>query len=205
MGLSPTGLAEVVPEGWAIKSIDELLVDRSITDHLDGNHGELYPRSHEFKRDGVPYIGANGFENGDVVFTRCKFLSEERALRFRKGVAKDGDVLFAHNATVGSVALLHTSLEYVVLSTTATFFRVNPRRLSNSYVKVALQSFFFVSQYRAMMAQSTRFQVPITPQRKLHLLIPPNRDQEFIATRLDGIDDLLRKLQQVIAKKRDLK
>ena len=70
----------VIPVEWEVENIGELIKDRSILGHLDGNHGELYPRSHEFKRYGVPYIGANDFDEGDVTFERCKFLSEERAV-----------------------------------------------------------------------------------------------------------------------------
>ena len=195
----------VIPAEWKVETIRQLIDDRSILGHLDGNHGELYPRSHEFKRHGVPYIGANDFEDGNVCFTRCKFLSTERASQFRKGVAKDGDVLFAHNATVGPVALLRTSEAFVILSTTATYFRCDPEKLNNSYLKGALLSEQFVRQYQAVMAQSTRFQVPITAQRKLSLVVPPPLEQRAIAGALSDVDALLGALDQLIAKKRDLK
>jgi type I restriction enzyme S subunit len=167
--------AGVLPENWQVETISHLLEDKSILGHLDGNHGELYPRSSEFKQHGVPFIGANDFAEGFVSFERCKFLSKERASQFRKGVAEDGDVLFAHNATVGPIALLKTSEPFVVLSTTATYFRCNEEKLSNIYLKAALQSAHFVKQYQAVMAQSTRFQVPITAQRKLTLVTSYSR------------------------------
>ena len=91
--------------------------------HLDGNHWELYPKSSEFSLSGIPYLSANDFSNGIVDFTVCKYLSKERALKFKKWIAKNGDVLFAHNATVWPVTLLHTDYDYVILSTTATYFR----------------------------------------------------------------------------------
>ena len=195
----------VIPEDWSVEKIGDLIEKQFILGHLDGNHGELYPRSHEFKSYGVPYVGANDFEEGNVTFARCKFLSDERAAKFRKGVARDGDVLFAHNATVGPVALLSTTYPVVILSTTATYFRCNPEKLSNAYLKGALQAQHFVRQYQAVMAQSTRFQVPITAQRKLSLVIAPFPEQRAIATALSDVDALLATLDQVIAKKRDIK
>lgn len=203
-GYRPSELG-VIPNDWQIASIGNLVESRSILGHLDGNHGELYPRSHEFKSYGIPYIGANDFEDGAVSFERCKHLSVERAAMFRKGVARDGDVLFAHNATVGPVALLQTTDPFVILSTTATYFRCDLDRMSNGYLKQALQAEFFVSQYRAVMAQSTRFQVPITAQRKLLLLVPPVAEQRVIAAALGDMDALLARLDCLIAKKRDLK
>ena len=195
----------VIPEDWRLDTVQQFIDEGFIVGHLDGNHGELYPRSDEFKSHGVSYIGANDFANGTVAFNRCKFLAPERASKFRKGVAKDGDVLFAHNATVGPVAMLRTTEPFVILSTTATYFRCDLDKLNNLYLNAALQSQHFVGQYQAVMAQSTRFQVPITTQRKLSLVVPPLPEQRAIAAALSDVDALLGGLDRLIAKKRDLK
>lgn len=159
--------AGAIPVEWDIYKVQDLIDRKYILSHLDGNHGELYPRSHEFKEHGVPFIGANDFSSGSIDFLTCKFLSEERASQFKKGIAKNGDVLFAHNATVGPVSLLETNLKYVILSTSATYFRCDNKLLLNNFLRYALQSSFFVKQYTEVMAQSTRFQVPISAQRKV--------------------------------------
>lgn len=195
----------VIPEDWECKVIHELLEARAITSHLDGNHGELYPRSEEFKEYGIPYIGANDFFNGRVDLNNCKFLAKERASLFRKGVARSGDILFAHNATVGPVAELNTDLEFVILSTTATYFRCNEELLHNNYLKQFLKSDFFIAQYVPVMSQSTRNQVPITTQRKLCVIVPPLKEQRLIAVALSDMDALISGLDQLIAKKRDIK
>jgi len=196
----------VIPNDWQTPTIQDLLERGVVVGHLDGNHGELYPRSHEFKESGVPYITANDLCGHKVSFAKCKYLSEERARQFRKGVAQNGDVLFAHNATVGPTALLSTELDYVILSTTATYFRCNPEQLVNSFLLYALQSSPFVGQYRAVMAQSTRNQVPITAQRKLALILPPTKaEQEAIAEALSDTDSLIESLEQLLAKKCQLK
>jgi len=180
-------------EQWETKTIQEMIDDGCILGHLDGNHGELYPKADEFAPDklGIPYISANDFLNGSVDFSRCKRLPIERARLFRKGVAKNGDILFAHNATVGPVAKLETSEEFVILSTTATYFRCKSARLSNDFLQFALSSPAFVAQYTPIMAQSTRNQVPITTQRKLRLQVPKLSEQRRIADCLTSLDDLV--------------
>jgi len=151
--------------GWVEKSIQMLLDENIILSHLDGNHGALYPRAEEFTTEGVPYITANDFISGLVDFTKCKHLPLQRAMKFKKGVAINGDILFAHNATVGPVAKLSTDLQFVILSTTATYYRCDNESLINDFLKFALSSPFFVNQYTRVMSQSTRNQVPITTQR----------------------------------------
>jgi len=195
----------VIPEGWKVISIQTALDEKYIEDQMDGNHGELYPRSHEFVSYGIPYIGANDFWGGQVSFKNCKFLSEERARKFKKGIARSGDVLFAHNATVGPVALLDFDEDFLILSTTATYFRCNPEKLNNLYFRFVIEAQYFIKQYRAVMAQSTRFQVPITTQRKLLIAVPSLPEQRSISQALSDVDALIAALDKAIAKKRAIK
>jgi type I restriction enzyme S subunit len=197
----------VIPEDWNIHLIQKLLDEKTILDHIDGNHGELYPRSHEFKPYGVPYVSANTLEDdGQVNFSACKFLSKERAAKFQKGIAKNGDVLFAHNATVGPTAILRTKLDCIILSTTVTYYRCDPDKLYNTFLLYSLQAPFFVKQYQAVMSQSTRNQVPITAQRKFSVALPPTlKEQTAIANALSDADALIQSLTRLIAKKRQIK
>lgn len=183
---------------WEEKSIQRLIDDNVIISHLDGNHGELYPRAEEFSQEGIPYISANDFISGFVNFKKCKYLPEKRAKQFKKGVAKDGDILFAHNATVGPVAKLKTDYPFVVLSTTATYFRCDNTRLSNDFLKFAFTSSEFVHQYSRVMSQSTRNQVPITTQRKFNLRLPKIVEQKKIADSLSSLDELITALAEKI-------
>lgn len=185
---------------WKRNKIQKLIDDNLIIGHLDGNHGELYPKSSEFTISGVPYVSANDFINGFVDFNKCKFLPVNRAKKFKKGIAINGDVLFAHNATVGPTAILKTELEYIILSTTATYFRCDNSKLINSYLRYYFDSYRFITQYRRIMGQSTRNQVPITAQRKLFVSLPLLKEQKKIANFLTSIDTQI----QILEKKKSL-
>jgi type I restriction enzyme S subunit len=194
-----------IPEDWEAITINEALADKFLLDQMDGNHGELYPKSHEFSSFGVPYIGATDFDSGRINYKTCKYLPLARAEKFKKGIAKDGDVLFAHNATVGPVVLLQTELEFVILSTTATYYRCDPERLNNKYLAKFFESEFFVKQYSAVMSQSTRNQVPILSQRKFSIVLPSIKEQIAIATILSDMDTDIQTLQQRLSKTRQIK
>lgn len=195
----------VFPEEWEILTIDEAIAKKLILDQMDGNHGELYPKSHEFKPYGVPYIGATDFYSGTIDYKNCKFLTDARARKFKKGISLNGDVLFAHNATVGPVAIVETTLEFIIISTTATYYRCNKEKLNNRYLASFFKSDAFVKQYSAVMSQSTRNQVPILAQRKFLLCVPALEEQTAIANALSDVDALISELEKLIAKKQAIK
>ncbi len=172
---------------WEVLSIQSLLDEKSIVSHLDGNHGAKYPKSNEFKKEGVKYLSANSLLNGYFAdLSLVKFLSLERAKQFTKGISIDGDVLLAHNATVGPAAILKTKDDFVILSTTVTYYRCNLKTLNNFYLLYFFQSSFFQKQLHKIMKQATRNQVPITTQRKFYVIVPPLNEQKKIASILSA-------------------
>ena len=181
---------------WETKSIQSLLDENIIVEHLDGNHGELYPRSDEFSYEGVPYISANDLDGQSVNLNNSKKLPVERARLFKKGIARSGDVIFAHNATVGPTGILKTELEFVILSTTVTYYRCELSQLNNRFLLHSFNTSYFVRQFSRVMSQSTRNQVPITTQRKFYLHLPSIAEQEKIASFLGAIDTRLNQLRR---------
>lgn len=177
-----------------ILSLQELLDSGAITGHLDGNHGSDYPRKEEFVETGIPYISANCMVDQRVDIEQAKFLSEERASRMRKGVAQDRDVLFAHNATVGPVALLRTNLRKIILSTSLTYYRCNSDKVLPEFLVYEMRGANFRRQYESVMRQATRNQVPITAQRKFVHVIPSIAEQRRIMERCAEIEVLSRRL-----------
>ncbi len=177
-----------IPTGWEVLTLGQMLEQGMIVGHQDGNHGELYPRSSEFADEGVPYLAANCIADNEIDFSLAKFLSMERALKFKKGVARNRDVLFAHNATVGPVSVLKTELDFVILSTTLTYYRCNEEIVNPYYLSQFMSSPMFVRQFTRVMGQTTRNQVPLTLQREFFHVIPPIDEQKRIKEIFTSVD-----------------
>ena len=173
---------------WQTMTLQELLDYGWVTYHLDGNHGGEYPKSEEFVLAGVPYISANCIIDGQIAFSNAKYVTPERAKHFRKGIAQDEDVLFAHNATVGPVSILRTKEPTVILGTSLTAYRCNKDYLLPAYLKAYMESWAFVEQYESEMQQTTRKQVPITTQRKYKFVVPPIELQRRFANFIEHSD-----------------
>lgn len=186
-------------------TLENLISQNIITYHLDGNHGGLYPKADEFVRTGVPYLGANAIIDGRIDFKKAKFLTERKASILRKGIAQNGDVLFAHNATVGPVAILKTDYKKVIVSTSLTVYRCNNRRILPVFIKYFMESEFFVNQYKKDMKQTTRNQVPITHQKKFMFIVPPIELQNQFADFVAQVDKSKLAIQQSLDELETLK
>jgi type I restriction enzyme S subunit len=193
--------AEGRGKGWERITLEELLKRGWIESHLDGNHGSDYPRKEEFIAEGVPYISANCIEDERVDMAKSKFLSPERAALLRKGIAQNNDVLFAHNATVGPVAILRTTEPKVILGTSLTYYRCNPRHIVPEYLAHYMRSSEFTSQYSQVMKQSTRNQVPITKQREFFHIIPAIEEQKKLIHALEGLFENTQRLTRLYEQK----
>lgn len=195
-------------DDWEQRKLGALMEDGIILEQSDGNHGELYPRSEEFVNEGIPYIAASSISSDGerIDFNLTKYLSMERAIQFRKGVAKNGDVLLAHNATVGPSVMLSMDYEFAILSTSLTLYRLDKEKMSPMFFLQAIRSGYFQKQLEVFMKQTTRSQVPILTQRNLQISYPINKvEQERIGEFLSNIDHLITLHQRKCEKLKELK
>lgn len=159
-------------------TIEQMINDRYILLHKDGNHGSLYPRENEFGQTGIPFLSAKSVsDSGELITSNIQFLSIEKALKLRIGWIEKGDVLLAHNASVGKVCLYDGRYQKALIGTSLTAFRPNPKYLTSEYLYCALRNITFQKQLKKDMGQTTRNQVPISAQRELCLPVPNYEDQ----------------------------
>ncbi len=187
---------------WITKSIQDLIDEKIIILHKDGNHGSKYPRVSEFGSKGVPFLTAKLLDsNGNIDFNNAPRLSNEKAEKFTFGFIETNDVLLSHNATVGRVAVVPEIIEKVLIGTSLTHFRLDNNKLIPKYLSSFFTSTNFKNQLASVMSQTTRNQVPITTQRKLNIIVPPLNTQKKIANILSTLDDkieLNRKMNQTL-------
>ena len=184
-----------LPSGWKLLTGQQLLDNEYLTALQDGNHGGQYPRAHEFSDSGHPYLSATQIdEAGNVDLESCPKLPESRANQLRIPPAQGGDVILTNNATVGRVGLLPDDAGTVVVSTSTTYYRIG-NGLERDYLVQFLRSPSFQWQLHRVMMQSTRNQVPITTQKKLLFIVPPEPDQRSISKTLAGIQSRIQLLE----------
>ena len=192
----PTKLG-AVPEDWEVLSINDLVSKCFIEKPVDGNHGNIHPKSSDFVETGIPFVMANNVYNGCLDLTSCNFLKKEQADRLQKGFSFTGDVLLTHKGTVGHVAIVDKlSTEYIMLTPQVTYYRVKtPSAICNTWIKQYFLSHIFQEMISNISGGGTRAYIGITSQGKLLFILPPIKEQTAIAQVLSDMDEEIEVLE----------
>lgn len=206
-GYKMTELGEI-PEEWEVRQVQDLIHENIIIDVLDGNHGEIHPKSSDYVEKGIPFIMANNISNGKLDLERCKFISEEQSKTLRKGFAIAEDILLTHKGTVGETAIVpNTVKEYIVLTPQVTYYRLkkNNRKIYNHYLKIFFDSELFQGIIKSLSSQSTRDYIGITEQKKLNIILPLFEEQQKISLIISSLDEQIEITDNLIEKTKELK
>lgn len=166
---------------WTTYTVQELIDKEMLEPPMDGNHGEIHPKTTDYVKSGVPFIMANNLINGKVDYSNCSFITSKQASTLKKGFAHPGDVLLTHKATIGRTALVGTEYDTIILTPQVTYYRVK-HGISNLYLKYYFDSNEFQQTLDNWAGSgSTRAYLGITAQRKLPVVLPPFEIQTKIA------------------------
>jgi type I restriction enzyme, S subunit len=177
---------------WRTATVQQLVDEGVLERPIDGNHGEIHPKTSDFVEHGIPFVMASDLVDGRVDTTHCAFISEEHARSLRKGFALPGDVLISHKATMGRTAIVdRLDVPYLMLTPQVTYYRVkDPSRLVGRYLKLYFDSPDFQALFETWGQKgSTRAYLGITAQLDLPIALPPPDEQRAIAHILGTLDD----------------
>ena len=175
-----------------LTDVRDLVANGVLERPMDGNHGEIHPKSVDFKTSGIPFIMASDLIEGRVDLEHCNFLDPIQAKNLRKGFSRTGDVLLSHKATLGRTALVgELRSSYIMLTPQVTYYRVlDDNVLDRRYLRYYFESRDFQNALTALGGGgSTRAYVGITEQLRLPVVVLPILEQRAIASILGALDD----------------
>lgn len=182
----------VIPEDWSVRSLGEIATIK------DGTH-----QTPKYQASGVPFYSVEHVTSGD--FENTKFISEqEHQFLTRSFRIEKGDILMTRIGSIGECKLIDWDVR-------ASFY------VSLALLKIKGASAEYVAQYsnsstfkREIELHSLQHATPkkinLGPISDVKIALPRTEaEQSAIAQALSDVDALLATLDQVIAKKRDLR
>jgi len=199
---------EDIPKNWAFLKVGDLIDMGVIENPMDGNHGNIHPKSSDFVSNGIPFIMATDIYDGNIDFSNCKYIKKSQADKLQKGFAKEGDVLLTHKGTLGRTAIIkNLNISFIMLTPQVTYYRIkNPKKLLNIFLKYYFDSHAFQSTLKNHVSSgSTRAYIGILAQKQLPILLPPLPEQQKIAAILSTVDEKIENIDQQIEQTESLK
>jgi type I restriction enzyme S subunit len=184
----------VIPEGWQVKPLVSLS-----TEIGDGIHSTPnYVKSSEFY-----FVNGNNLVNDRISITdNTMCVSESEYKTLRKNLT-DRTLLLSINGTIGNLASYNG--EQVVLGKSAAYINVS-KSVSRTFISYCLKNRPTLLFFENELTGTTIRNLSLQSLRNTPVPVPPTiEEQHAIAGALSDMDALIGALEQLIAKKRDLK
>ena len=190
--------AGLIPEDWGAKPMGSLT--SLMTNGFVGTVTNDYIDSHS----GVVYVQGYNVEENGFNFHGIKRVSQAFHAKNQKSCLKAGDLLTIQTGDIGVTAVIPPSLagancHALVIS------RFDQRVSDPGYYCQYFNSERGRKAFKEIETGSTMKHLNVGEMVKLVMPSPPLPEQRAIAAALSDVDALLAKLDQFIAKKRDLK
>ena len=185
----------VIPEEWSVSELQKACGE-TIT------YGIVQCGPHV--RDGVPYIRVSDMNGPELDVDQMLRTSPTIAAKFARSTVNEGDIVYALRGKLGEVRQVGRAVAGANL--TQGTARISPNEhLASGYLIYAMRSPRSLRQAEMEAKGSTFREITLADLRRIKILIPTIREQRAIAGALSDMDALLGALDQLIAKKRDLK
>jgi type I restriction enzyme S subunit len=164
----------ILPESWALASLDEL--SEQIVDCLHSTP--------KFAIEGKYCVDTNCIEPNRILFEKARFVSEKTfEERIRRSKPKTGDVLFAREGTIGTAVTVPENVD-VCLGQRMMMFRPD-KEVSSLYFSWGLMSPFFENQWKAKVAGSTVAHINIRDIRQMLLPLASVEEQRILVEKVE--------------------
>jgi type I restriction enzyme S subunit len=186
----------LIPEDWRLSTLFD--ISKRIT---DGEH--LTPKR---SSNGYYLLSARNILDGRIDLSDVDYVGPEEYRRIRQRCNPEpGDILISCSGTVGRVAIVPDGFECVMVRS-AALVKPDFTKVSGHYAQYFLQSAAGQNQILVSLNQGAQANLFLNHIQDLCIALPPTKaEQEDIAEALGDADALIECVEQLIAKKRDLK
>ena len=184
----------VIPNDWEVKSLC------TISNEIgDGIHATpRYVDSSDYF-----FVNGNNLVDGKILITDDTKCVSKQEYNLLKKKLSSGTVLMSINGTIGNLAFFNN--ENIVLGKSAAYIDLKDE-FEKRLIYYLLQHSSIKNYYENELTGTTIRNLSLGSIRKTPILLPPTKaEQTAIATALSDTDALISKLEELIAKKRNIK
>lgn len=195
----------LIPEDWNVDTVDSVTPRAGKFGIVDGPFGSNLKTVH-YRKSGIPIVTSGYVTDGRYYADSYLYVDKEKFEQEKRSAVKAGDIVMAKiGARCGASAILPDHHELSILSGNALKISVDQSRHSTLFIWQKLWDLYLTGKLDELRTVGAQPAISMANLKKYKLSLPQLHEQRSIATVLSDIDALLAKLDQLIAKKRDLK
>jgi type I restriction enzyme, S subunit len=189
--------AGVIPKDWELRKFGDLATFRT------GPFGSALHKS-DYTSNGVPVINPMHIIDGHIVPTRSMTISEQAANALSDFRLSPGEVVIGRRGDMGRCAVVREEHRGWLCGTGSMIVRP-ASNVDADFIQRVLSSPSIVSAIEETSVGSTMINLNQATLSGLSIQTPPTAEQEAIAEALSDADALIASLDQLIAKKHQIK
>lgn len=196
----------VVPADWDVKSITDLTPQGKKYGIVDGPFGSNLKTEH-YRKSGIPIITSGYVTEGQFIADEYLYVDKEKFKQEKRSAVRGGDIVMAKiGARCGASAILPKSHVEGILSGNALKITIDENRFSTFFVWQILWNIYVKGNLESLRTTGAQPALSMANLKKYQIAIPANKfEQEAVATALSDTDTLIRKLEKLIEKKKNIK
>jgi type I restriction enzyme S subunit len=188
----------VIPRDWNLARLGDYATFRT------GPFGSALHKA-DYVEDGVPVINPMQIDNGRIIPTASMAVTEAAARKLGDFRLAAGEVIIGRRGEMGRCAVVPKEQAGWLCGTGSMIVRAKPSLVAG-FIQRVLSSPPIISAIENASVGSTMINLNQGTLANLRLALPPvKEEQEAIAEALSDADALIESLEQLIAKKRQIK
>ena len=187
----------VIPEDWELRKLGDLATFRT------GPFGSALHKS-DYTSNGVPVVNPMHIIDGHIVPTQSMTISEQAANTLSDFRLKPGEVIIGRRGDMGRCAVVREEHRGWLCGTGSMLVRP-AKNIDADFIQRILSSPSIVSAIEETSVGSTMINLNQATLSGLLIQTPSVAEQQAIAEALSDADALIESLDQLIAKKRQIK
>ena len=188
----------VIPEDWEVTHV------RDVASVKTGPFGSsLHER--DYVQDGTPIITVEHLDEFGVVHSNLPMVSDADKQRLKAYSLEENDIVFSRVGSIDRNSLIRKTEAGWLFSGRLLRIRPNDKKAFAPYLSYHFHDEPFKQRVRSVAVGQTMPSLNTQIIKGIDVVLPPFPEQRAISGALSDVDALISGLDQLIAKKRDLK
>ncbi len=190
----------VLPEDWIVSNLGEVCAFEN------GDRGSNYPSPGSFVHSGIPFINAGHVAEGKISSSGMNYITRESFSRLGGGKIRAGDILFCLRGSLGKFGVVSNEFGEGAIASSLVIVRAKLSTVIREYLDYYFSSDLCANMIDTWSGGAAQPNLGAKDLARFLIPLPPTKEEQHaIAAAFSDIDTLLAKLDELIAKKRNIK